>query len=109
MVILPVPSVPHAFAAIAGLFYPQASQPLWVEKTAIAPTARLAADVRFGPGVVIGPGADIGAGTRLGPHVVIGPGVSIGKGCEIGSHATITYAYIGDRVTILPGAHIGQV
>ena len=70
--------------------------------------AGLGRDVQLGPGVVIGAGAEIGDGTRLGPYAVIGPGVAIGKACEIGSHVTITHAYIGDRVTILPGAHIGQ-
>jgi UDP-3-O-[3-hydroxymyristoyl] glucosamine N-acyltransferase len=60
------------------------------------------------PGVVIGPGAEIGERTRLGPGTVIGPGVAIGQACEIGANVTISHAYIGDRVTILPGAHIGQ-
>ena len=39
---------------------------------------------------------------------MIGPGVAIGRDCEIGSNVTISHAYIGDRVTILPGAQIGQ-
>jgi UDP-3-O-[3-hydroxymyristoyl] glucosamine N-acyltransferase len=58
--------------------------------------------------VVIAAGAEIGDGTRLGPGTVIGPGVAIGRHCEIGANVTISHAYIGDRVTILPGAHIGQ-
>ena len=58
--------------------------------------------------MVIGPGAEIGEGTRLGPGTVIGPGVAVGRACEIGANVTISHAYIGDRVTILPGAHIGQ-
>lgn len=108
MVLLAVPSVPQAFAAAAALFYPDHSQPVWPDVPAISPKAELAADVRLGPGVVIAAGAQIGAGTRLGPHAVIGPGVTIGKGCEIGAQVTITHAYVGDRVTILPGAQIGQ-
>ncbi len=47
-------------------------------------------------------------GTRIGANAVIGPGVAIGHDCEIGSNVTISHAYIGDRVTILPGAAIGQ-
>jgi UDP-3-O-[3-hydroxymyristoyl] glucosamine N-acyltransferase len=39
---------------------------------------------------------------------VIAAGVTIGRGCEIGSNVTIAYAHVGDRVTILPGAQIGQ-
>ncbi|MBN9590158.1 MAG: hypothetical protein BGN85_00765 [Alphaproteobacteria bacterium 64-11] len=108
MVVLAVPSVPHAFAAVAGLFYPDISQPAWPEVPAVSPDAKLGRAVTLGPGVVIGAGAEIGDGTRLGPHAVIGPGVAIGKGCEIGSHVTITHAYVGDGVTLLPGAHIGQ-
>jgi UDP-3-O-[3-hydroxymyristoyl] glucosamine N-acyltransferase len=107
-VLLAAPSVPHAFAAIAALFYPDNSQAAWPQTPAVSPQAELGEDVRLGPGVVIGAGAEIGAGTRLGPHVVIGPGVAIGKGCEIGAHASVTHAYLGDRVTVLPGACIGQ-
>jgi UDP-3-O-[3-hydroxymyristoyl] glucosamine N-acyltransferase len=39
---------------------------------------------------------------------VIGPGVAIGRDCEIGPNVTISHAYLGDRVLILPGAQIGQ-
>jgi len=108
MTVLPAPSVPHAFAAIAALFYPEHSQPLFADAPAISPDAQLGPGVVLAPGVVIGAGAEIGEGTRLGPHAVIGPGVAIGKYCEIGGNVTITHAYVGDRVTILPGAHIGQ-
>jgi UDP-3-O-[3-hydroxymyristoyl] glucosamine N-acyltransferase len=58
--------------------------------------------------VVVGPGAEIGEGTRIGPNTVIGRGVTIGMRCEIGSNCTITNAYLGDEVLILPGAQIGQ-
>ena len=50
----------------------------------------------------------LGDGTRLGPGAVIGPGVTIGRNCEIGALVTISHAYVGDRVIMLPGAHIGQ-
>jgi UDP-3-O-[3-hydroxymyristoyl] glucosamine N-acyltransferase len=108
MVMLEVPSVSRAFAAIAALFYPGHSQPRWRQKEAVSPDARIGCDVEFAPGVVIGPGAEIGDGTRLGPGTVIGPGVAIGRDCEIGANVSISHAYIGDRVTILPGAQIGQ-
>ena len=74
----------------------------------MSPDARIGKDVELAPGVVIGPGAEIGDGTRLGPGTVIGPGVAIGRNCEIGANVAISHAYIGDRVTILPGAQIGQ-
>ena len=108
MTLVETASVQAAFAAAARLFYPDYSQPVWLQAGAIAPSAGLGSDVQIAPGVVIGPGAEIGDGTRLGPGVVIGPGVAIGRNCEIGANTTISHAYIGDRVVILPGAHIGQ-
>ena len=101
-------SVPHAFAAAAALYYPEYGPGLWEQDEPIHPSARLDANVRLAPGVVIGPGVEIGAGTRLGPNAVIGRGVTIGRACEVGAHATIAFAYLGDRVEILPDAQIGQ-
>jgi UDP-3-O-[3-hydroxymyristoyl] glucosamine N-acyltransferase len=108
MTLVEVPSVQAAFAAVARMFYPDYSQPVWSQSAAISPEARLGKDVQLAPGVVIGPGAEIGDDSRIGPGVVIGPGVAVGRNCEIGANATISHAYVGDRVTILPGAHIGQ-
>lgn len=108
MVLLETASVQLAFAAITRLFYPEYSQAQWRQAEAISPAARIASGVAIAPGAVIGPGAEIGDGTRIGPGVVIGPGVAIGRHCEIGANATISHAYVGDRVVILPGAHIGQ-
>ncbi len=108
MILLETPSVGRSFAAIATLFYPVHSQPRWQQSEAVSPQARLAGDVILAPGVVIGPLAEIGEGTRIGPGTVIGPGVAIGKHCEIGTGVSISHAYVGDRVIILPGAAIGQ-
>ena len=108
MTLVEVPSVQVAFAAVAVLFYPKYSQPVWSQGEAVSPDARIGDGVSVAPGAVIGPGAEIGDGTRIAPGVVIGPGVAIGRNCEIGANATISHAYIGDRVVILPGAHIGQ-
>jgi len=108
MIVLETASVACAFAAIARLFYPDHSQPRWPQADAISPQARIGRDVELAPWVTIGPGAEIGDGTRLGPGTVIGPGVAVGRNCEIGANVTISHAYIGDRVIILPGAHIGQ-
>lgn len=60
------------------------------------------------PGVVVGPGAAIGSGARIGANSVIGPGVQIGKGSHIGPNTSIFCALIGDHVTILAGARIGE-
>ncbi len=108
MVVLESAAVAQAFATIAAMFYPDHSQPDWQQKDAISLEARIGKGVQIAPGVVIGAGAEIGDGTRLGPGTVIGPGVAIGRNCEIGALVTISHAYVGDRVVILPGAHIGQ-
>jgi UDP-3-O-[3-hydroxymyristoyl] glucosamine N-acyltransferase len=108
MLLVPVVSVTHAFAVLASLFYPDASQLVWAQTDAISPLAKLGRDVILGPGVVIGPAAEIGDRVHIGANAAIGPGVAIGHGCEIGSNTSISHAYIGDRVTILPGAAIGQ-
>ncbi len=108
MTLLPCDSVNHAFAAIASLFYPAASLAVWPQERAIDPGAVLGEGLVLGPCVVIGRGAEIGNGTRIGAGSVIAPGVAIGQNCEIGSNVTISHTYIGDRVTILPGAQIGQ-
>lgn len=108
MILLPAASVLHAFAAVAAMFYPDAIQQVWVQEEPVSPKAKLGRDVVLGPGAVIGPGAEIGDRVRIGANAVIGPGVAIGHGCEIGSNVSISHAYIGDRVTILPGAAIGQ-
>jgi UDP-3-O-[3-hydroxymyristoyl] glucosamine N-acyltransferase len=101
-------SVQHAFAAAARLFYPQSDLAVWSQSAAIDPSAKLDEGVVLAPGVVIGPEAEIGAGTRIGPNSVIARGVAIGRNCAIGSNVSISHAYVGDGVLILPGAQIGS-
>src|ERR1700761_2912606 len=109
MVVLACASVSNAFAAIAALFYPQHSQPVWPHGgAAISPEARIGKNVTLASGVTVGAGAEIGDGCRIGPGTAIGPGVAIGKNCEIGANVSISHAYVGDRVILLPGARIGQ-
>ncbi len=64
--------------------------------------------VILAPGVVVGRGARIGRGTRIGANTVIGPGVQIGRDCQIGANVTIGFALMGDRVTLLAGARLGE-
>jgi len=85
-----------------------AQGPRLAPSTAVDPSAKIGDGVRLSPGVVIGPNVEIGERTILGPNVVIGRGVAIGRDCEVGSNVSITHAYIGDGVVILPGAQIGQ-
>jgi UDP-3-O-[3-hydroxymyristoyl] glucosamine N-acyltransferase len=108
MVMIPCPSVQHAFATVAEMFYPESSLAVFAQESPVHATAELGEGVVLAPGVVIGPRAQIGDGTRLGPNAVVGRGVTIGRDCEVGSNVSISHAYLGDRVVVLPGAQIGQ-
>jgi UDP-3-O-[3-hydroxymyristoyl] glucosamine N-acyltransferase len=108
MIAIAARSVQHAFAEAVRLFYPESGLVSWTQQTSVDPSASIGSNVMLSPGVVIGPGAEIGENTRIGPNTVIGRGVAIGRGCEIGSNCSITNAYVGDGVLILPGAQIGQ-
>ncbi|CAA7616029.1 UDP-3-O-(3-hydroxymyristoyl)glucosamine N-acyltransferase [Magnetospirillum sp. UT-4] len=100
----------RAYARIAQAFYPVSLAPEpWIAPGAVIdPSARLGEGCRVEPGAVIGAGAEIGARCRIGPNVVIGHGVVLGEDCTIGANATVQYALVGARVTIYPGARIGQ-
>ncbi len=74
----------------------------------IDPTAVIDDGVRIAPGAVIGPDARIGTGSVIGANAVIGPGVTVGRRCRIGAAAALVCALVGDDVTILQGAMIGQ-
>ena len=75
---------------------------------AVSPDAKLEADVEIGPGAVIGAGAEIGRGTVVGANAVIGAGVAVGRDCRIGPNASVQFALLGDRVTLLAGARVGE-
>ncbi|MBL8536315.1 MAG: UDP-3-O-(3-hydroxymyristoyl)glucosamine N-acyltransferase [Hyphomonadaceae bacterium] len=74
----------------------------------VHPEAQLEDGVRLGAGVVIGAGASVGAGADIAPNAVIGPGVAIGRRTRIGARASIAFALVGDDVSILAGAVIGE-
>ncbi|HTK80240.1 MAG TPA: UDP-3-O-(3-hydroxymyristoyl)glucosamine N-acyltransferase [Rhizomicrobium sp.] len=107
-VVLRSNSAALAFANAARVFYPDAGLQQWAQTKPIHVSAKLEEGVRLSLGVVVGPGAEIGGGTHVGPNTVIGRGVTIGRNCEIGSNTSVTHAHLGDGVTILPGAQIGQ-
>ena len=96
-----------AWAHLATALYP--SPPV---QAGIHPSAVVAGEVdpsaEIAAGAVIGSGARIGAGTRIGEGAVIGAGVEIGVDCRIGSAVSISHAILGSRVTVHPGARIGQ-
>jgi UDP-3-O-[3-hydroxymyristoyl] glucosamine N-acyltransferase len=107
-VLVAVSSVQHAFAVVAEMFYPDCHRIAGPFNRGVDKTAKIEEGVLLGANVVVGPGAEIGAGTHIGPNVVVGRGVAIGRGCEIAGNSVIACAYIGDGVTVLPGAQIGQ-
>ena len=74
----------------------------------VHPDARLEDGVVVDPGAVIGPDAEVGSGTVIGANAVIGAGVRIGRDCSVGPGASLLNSLVGDRVTIHPGARIGQ-
>jgi UDP-3-O-[3-hydroxymyristoyl] glucosamine N-acyltransferase len=77
--------------------------------SAIAPDAKLGADISVGPFVTIGCGAVIGARTIIYPNAVVGPGAQIGADCVVHSHVSIRERVrIGDRVVLLDGAVVGS-
>lgn len=74
----------------------------------IAGDARVHDSAVLQPGAVIGTGAVIGEGAVIGANAVIGPGVQIGRHTSIGAGASVHCALVGDHVTVLAGARIGE-
>lgn len=88
-----------AFASMSGV-HPSA---------VIDPAAKIGADAKIAPFVVVAADVVIGKSARIAPHVSIGAGTVIGSnalimaGAKIGAGVTI-----GDNVVIQPGAVIGS-
>ena len=98
-----------AFARVARGFYPMPIiEPGISPGATVDQTATIAEGCRIDAGVVIGAGCEIGARTHVCPNAVIGDAVVIGDDCVIGAGATVNFSLIGDRVSIYPGARIGQ-
>ncbi len=97
------------WAKVSTLFYPYPEPRAGVHASAVIdPSAEVDAGAEIGANAVIGAGVKIGAGTSIGPLAYVGPGVIIGADCRIHAQVTISHAILGDRVTIYPGARIGQ-
>ena len=98
-----------AWARVAALFYPVPPISPGIHPSAIvAEGASVDPATEVGPLSVIEAGAEIGPGCRIGPCAVIGSGVIVGRDCRIGAHASLSYAILGARVYVYPGARIGQ-
>lgn len=99
----------EGWARVAALFHPaEPARPGIHPSALVAEGACVDVSAEIGPFVVIETGADIGPGCRIAPFACIGSGVTIGPECRIGAHASLSYAHLGSRVYIYPGARIGQ-
>jgi UDP-3-O-[3-hydroxymyristoyl] glucosamine N-acyltransferase len=105
----------RAYAKALALLYPTAGRPLpATEETGISPlaivadSAKFESDVIVEAGAVIGEGVVIGRSSRVLAGAVIGKNVRIGRETTIGVNASVSNAFIGDRVSIYPGVRIGQ-
>ena len=99
----------RAYARVAAAFYPNAGVlTLPAGTPVIDDTATIDEGCYIAPGAVIGANAEIGPGCRIGPNSMIGPGVVMGRDCVIGPNVSIAYSLLGERVTVLAGAQIGQ-
>jgi len=105
-----VTSEPYAaWARVAALFHPLPPLSPGAHPSAvIAAGATIHPSAEIGVLAVIGREAEIGPRCRIGPLAVIGEGVVIGADCRIGAHASLSHAFLGDRVYVYPGARIGQ-
>ncbi|MGY2908953.1 UDP-3-O-(3-hydroxymyristoyl)glucosamine N-acyltransferase [Bradyrhizobium sp. URHC0002] len=98
-----------AWARVAALFYPVPAASPGIHPSAIVSEGALVdPSAEVGPLSVIETGAEIGPGCRIGPCAVIGSGVIVGRDCRIGAHVSLSYAVLGARVYVYPGARIGQ-
>ena len=101
--------VSQGWARVAGLFHPRPPVRPGINRTAIVEDgAQVDPSAEIGAYATIEAGAEIGANCRIGPYVSVGPGVTIGRDARIGAHVSISHAHLGDRVTLFPGARIGQ-
>ena len=97
------------WARAAALFHPRPAARPGIHETAwISDTARIDPGAEIGPFVSVGARAEIGPGCLIASHAAIGDGVVLGPDCRIGAHVSLSHAELGARVTVFPGARIGQ-
>ncbi|MET4808005.1 UDP-3-O-(3-hydroxymyristoyl)glucosamine N-acyltransferase [Limibacillus sp. MBR-115] len=99
----------HAYAKIAAHFYPEPPVvPARHHTAVIHEGAIIGEGCSIGPYVVVEEGVEIGEGCEIGPYCYFGRSVVIGSACRIGASVSISHSIVGERVTIHPGARIGQ-
>ncbi len=98
-----------AYALVAWAFYPASPTSGRISPSAnVAQTAEIGSGSEILPGAVVGEYVRMGANCRVGANAVIGRGVEIGDGTVIGASVSLSHGIVGARVTIHPGARIGQ-
>ena len=98
-----------AWARVAAAFHPPVPIVPGIHSTAcVDRTAAVDPGAEVAAFAVVGANAVVGPGTLVAAHAVIGYGVVVGADCRIGSHVSVSHAVLGDRVTLFPGARIGQ-
>ena len=99
----------RAYALVAQVFYPVLPSSGGISPSAnVAQTAEIGTGSEISPGAVVGEYVRIGANCRVDANAVVGPGVEIGDATVIGASVSLSHSIIGARVTIHPGARIGQ-
>jgi UDP-3-O-[3-hydroxymyristoyl] glucosamine N-acyltransferase len=99
----------RSYAMAAQAFYPPLKvAPSTHPSAIIDPTAQLGEGCVIEAGVVIGARVVLGKGCRVGPNAVLGDAIEIGDECVIGACASLSHCILGTRVTIFPGARVGQ-
>ena len=102
-------AVSEGWARVAELFHPAPPLHPGIHRTAVIEAGAVVHETaEIGAYAVIQEGAEIGPGCRIGPFVLVGKGVTIGGDSRIGAHASLSHAHLGARVTLFPGARIGQ-
>lgn len=109
MALLLSPAPYRSLARIAQAFYPAPAPVAGTHASAVVdPAAAIDTSCQIGPGVVIAAGAEIGPRCVIGANTTIGHGVVLGADCRIAANVTLSHALVGARVTVHPGARIGQ-
>jgi sugar O-acyltransferase (sialic acid O-acetyltransferase NeuD family) len=72
--------------------------------TLVHPLARVAHDVRLGPGSMVPAGAAVGTGAALADHVHLNVNASVGSGADLGPFATLSPGSVVGDGTILEEA-----
>ena len=99
----------QAWARVAALFHPPPLPQPGIHPSAVVDrSAVVDPTAEIGALTVIGARAQIGPRSRIGPLAVIGEAVVVGADCRIGAHVSVSHALLGARVTLFPGARIGQ-